>query len=133
MKSADLSALGWAVDELTNRIARLTVQQIRSDLDGLTKQYHSSEPATPTELPPSLASIPELQVMEVNAPQLYVKFRCQVCFQEWIVAIPLEKLETYEPPRRCRWCSSMVWTDPERAQIRSDQRLKREAYTSRSR
>ena len=125
MDPSNLSALGSAVDELTNRIARLTVQQIKSDISGLIRNYQSPEPRTAAELPASLTSIPDLQ--------MYVKFRCQVCLQEWIVAIPLEKLQTYEPTKRCRWCSSMVWSNPERAQARSDQRSKRDAYTSGSR
>ena len=133
MDPSNLSALGLAVEELTNRIARLTVQQIKSDISGLIRSYQSVEPRTAAELPASLTSIPDLQIMDVNAPQMYVKFRCQVCLQEWIVAIPLEKLQTYEPTKRCRWCSSMVWSNPDRAQSRSDQRSKREAYTSGSR
>lgn len=123
MDPADLSALGGAVDELTNRIARLTIQRAERAL----AERQLQEPRNPVELPPSLADIPDLTVMRVNAPQLYVKFRCQVCLQEWIVAIPLEKLQTYEPTKRCRWCFSMVWSKPDRAQVRSDQRLKREA------
>lgn len=126
MDPADLTALGWAVDELTNRIARLTVQRTERALSELVTTQQLQGPQKKPDLPPSLASIPDLVILHVNAPQLYVKFRCQVCLQEWIVAIPLEKLRTYQPTRRCRWCFSMVWNKPERAQMRSDQRLKRE-------
>ena len=68
-----------------------------------------------TELPASIACIPGIEIIEVNAPQLYAKFCCQVCLREWIVPIPLEKLNSYQPPRYCRWCGSIVWANPERA------------------
>ncbi len=76
-------------------------------------------------LPKSLTAIPTIEVIEVNAPQIYVKFHCHVCTREWIVPIPLEYFDTYQPPKKCRWCESVVWSNPERAQIRSDQRSKR--------
>ena len=83
------------------------------------------------ELPESLTAIPGVEIIEVNAPQIYAKFYCHVCTREWIVPIPLDTLSTYQPPKKCRWCETIVWTNPERAQVRSDQRSKRDVVTSR--
>ena len=124
-------ALVRAIEQLTAQIAQLTPNSPDNGVPELESQDQEAKPQA-TELPASIACIPGIEIIEVNAPQLYAKFCCQVCLREWIVPIPLEKLNSYQPPRFCRWCSSIVWANPERAQIRSDQRSKRAQAVTRS-
>ena len=125
--STDLSAVVRAIDRLTALIARVnSVNGQDMNVQSRTNGEVVKEPPS-IHLPVSLASMPDLQVIEVNGPQLYVKFRCALCLQEWIVPIRHDKLASYRPPKACRWCGSLVWTDPDRAQFRKDQRSKRDA------
>lgn len=116
-------ALVRAIKQLTAQIAHLASNSSQNVFELESQGQAAKLPAT--ELPATIASIPGIEIIEVNAPQLYAKFCCQVCLREWIVPIPLERLDSYQPPKNCRWCHSVVWSNPERAQIRSDQRSKR--------
>lgn len=120
-----------AIEQLTAQIAQLAANTLRNGMPELESQDQEAKPQA-TELPAPIACIPGIEIIEVNAPQLYAKFCCQVCLREWIVPIPLAKLNSYQPPRYCRWCNSVVWANPERAQIRSDQRSKRAQAATRS-
>jgi hypothetical protein len=125
--STDLSAVARAIDRLTALIAHVNSVNCQDmNVQSRTNGEVVEDPPS-IELPVSLASIPDLQVFELNGPQLYVKFRCALCLQEWIVPICHDKLASYRPPKACRWCGSLVWTDPDRAQFRKDQRSKRDA------
>ena len=129
---ADLSAVVRAIDRLTALIALVIPVNYHGMENQSSKNYGIEKEPSSTELPASLASIPGLEVIEVNGPQLYVKFRCALCLQEWIVPIRREKLASHRPPKACRWCGSLAWANPERAQFRKDQRSKRDAIGAES-
>ena len=149
----DLSALLRAVVELQTAISHMRTEQAEikrwlSDIqENLTYEINGNiftkkmkvkkeqeQPMTTTSLglPESLLAIPGMEIIEVNAPQLYIKVPCQVCLREWIIPISLGRLDKFQPPNRCRWCDSTVWNNPEKAQARSDQRSKRDSLTTQS-
>ena len=96
---ADLSAVVRAIDRLTALIALVIPVNYHGMENQSSKNYGIEKEPSSTELPASLASIPGLEVIEVNGPQLYVKFRCALCLQEWIVPIRREKLASHRPPK----------------------------------
>ena len=142
----DQSALVRAIVELQTAVSQMRTEQAETkrrlseisdyltyEINGTIFTHFTKVNTNPTrpmatpslELPESLMSIPGMEILPVNAPQIYVKFLCQVCLREWIVPISSERLQNFQPPNRCRWCDSSVWNDPAKAQTRSDQRTKR--------
>ena len=128
--AADLSDVVRAIDRLTAGVDRLAPN---SDAAAVPESPDRLARLQATGLPASVIALPGIDVVEVNAPQIYAKLCCQVCLQEWIVAIPDHKVAAYRPPRWCRWCNSSVWTNPERAQVRPEQRAKRARAQARCR